>query len=398
MKKNLSMSEPMIGIFNDSFPPVMDGVAVAAKNYAYWLDKKVGHTCVITPKCPDFRYDEHFPVYHYTSFPIPFRKPYRYGFPYVDWQFLRKMERIPFELVHAHCPFSSGTVAMRIAKRQGIPIIATFHSKYRQDFERVIPNKFIIDCIIKNIIKFYEMADEVWIPQADVEDTIREYGFKGRVEVVDNGNDFSPDGPLTVVKAMAREQLGLKKDENVLLFVGQHIWEKNTAFIINALELIKDLPYRMFFVGTGYAAAEMKQMVAIKGLSGKVSFVGQLTDRATLSNYYAAADLFLFPSKYDNAPLVVREAAALGTPSILMANSTSAGIVRDDFNGFTSQDSISAFSHMIRILLLDKQFLRRVGMNASHSIARPWSDVIEEVRGRYEEIISRQCADFVYCV
>ena len=242
MKKYSFLSEPMIGIFNDSFPPIMDGVAVAAKNYAYWLNKKVGNTCVITPNSPDVVYNEPYPVYGYTSLPIPFRKPYRYGFPYVDRQFMQKMERIPFKLVHAHCPFSSGTIAMRVARQQNVPIIATFHSKYRQDFERIIPNKFIVDYIIKNIIKFYDMADEVWIPQADVEDTIREYGYKGRVEVVDNGNDFTSDNDDTLTKEVSRHELGLSAEDNVLLFVGQHIWEKNTGFIINALEILKEMP------------------------------------------------------------------------------------------------------------------------------------------------------------
>lgn len=41
-------------------------------------------------------------------------------------------------------------------------------------------------------------------------------------------------------------------------------------------------------------------------------------EREILKRYYVAADLFLFPSLYDNAPLVIREAAALGTPSVLI--------------------------------------------------------------------------------
>jgi len=40
------------------------------------------------------------------------------------------------------------------------------------------------------VIRFFEKADEVWIPKAAVEETIREYGFKGKVVVVENGNDL----------------------------------------------------------------------------------------------------------------------------------------------------------------------------------------------------------------
>ena len=41
--------EANVGLFNESFPPVMDGVAVCVQNYAYWLQKKVGGVSVVTP-------------------------------------------------------------------------------------------------------------------------------------------------------------------------------------------------------------------------------------------------------------------------------------------------------------------------------------------------------------
>jgi 1,2-diacylglycerol 3-alpha-glucosyltransferase len=395
MKKDLFSSEPMIGIFNDSFPPVMDGVAVAAQNYAYWLQKKVGHTCVVTPDCPGLTSEGHYPIYKYKSFPIPFRKPYRYGFPYVDRKFLSGMQQLPFELVHAHCPFSSGSIALRIARQQHIPMIATFHSKYRQDFERIIPNKYIVDYIIKNIINFYEQADEVWIPQAEVEETLREYGYKGRVEVVDNGSDMLLEDDGRDWQPEARRELGIGENENVFLFVGQHIWEKNIAFVLEALERLGDMPYRMYFIGTGYAAKEIAQLVIKKGLGNKVKLLGRITDRQLLKEYYAAADLFLFPSLYDNAPLVVREAAAMKTPAILLEDSTSAGIIRNGWNGFLTTRSTADYAMLIRELVCNRERIREAGANASKTIAKPWSGIIDEVIDRYKSIIDRKC---VYCV
>ena len=82
------------------------------------------------------------------------------------------------------------------------------------------------------IIRFFEKADEVWIPQASVEETIREYGYKGKVEIVDNGNDFASKNPIEPIKKAARKDLNIPEAEMVFLFVGQHIWEKNTRLII----------------------------------------------------------------------------------------------------------------------------------------------------------------------
>lgn len=361
----------------------MDGVSLTTRNYAYWLHQKFGNVCVVTPKMPAVKDEEAYPVYRYSSIPIPMRKPYRLGFPRIDWPFHERIHKLSFELVHAHCPFSSGTLAMQIARAQHIPLVATFHSKYRADFERIIPCKSLVDYLIRNVIRFYEMADEVWIPQASVEETLREYGYKGSVEIVDNGNDFSDNEPIEPLRRQAREQLGLLSGEYMFLFVGQHIREKNPAFLLDALARIRELPFKMFFIGSGYAASELRKKAEELQLTSKVTFVGTVTDRERLKKYYAAADLFLFPSLYDNAPLVVREAAALHTPSLLIKGSTSAEIVRDSVNGFLSDNSVEAYAHCIGRLMQAPQLLAEAGEEASRSIARSWEDVAEEVYDRY---------------
>lgn len=140
------MDKRLIGLFNDGFPPIMDGVSLTVKNYAYWLNRKNENVCVVTPKIPGTRYTEEYPIYSYTSIPIPMRKPYRLGFPRIDLPFYEHICQKPFSLVHAHCPFSSGELAMRIAHSQHIPIIATFHSKYRMISKESSLTKFFYPC------------------------------------------------------------------------------------------------------------------------------------------------------------------------------------------------------------------------------------------------------------
>lgn len=385
------MSEILnIGLFCDAFPPVMDGVSVCMENYAYWLQKKVGGVGVITPNVPSADYSKcDYQVLAYPSVPVPFRHPYVTGMAEMDPIYLSKLLQREFKLVHAHCPFSSGKAALRIARVQNIPVVATFHSKYRDDFIRVLKSDIVVDEIVKNIIAFYQQADEVWVPQASVKDVIYEYGYKGDVEVVDNGSDLVADYSDEYF-ADVRRELGVGQDEFVLLFVGQHIWEKGTRFIIDTLERVKDLPFRMFFVGTGYAADEMKRLVREKGLESKTTFTGVLTDRAQIKKYYAAADLFLFPSLYDNAPLVVREAAALHTPAVMIQNSTAATILQDGFNGFLIENNVDSFESKLRALAADRDLVRRVGVEASHTIVRSWENVVDEVLTRYRALIARK--------
>ena len=379
-----------IGIFNDSFPPIMDGVSLATKNYAYWLHQKNQPVCVITPKSPNYSDNEPYPIYRYTSVPILGRKPYRIGLPKIDRSFKSEIENISFGLVHAHCPFSSGRLALSFSRKQKIPFVATFHSKYRDDFEHSVHNKFIAKQMTNEIIRFFEKADEVWIPQASVEETIREYGFKGKVEVVDNGNDFSTDQPLDPIKKAARKALYIADNELMFLFVGQHIWEKNTQLIVESLAQIKELPFKMFFVGTGYAKADLKELVDKLDLNSKVDFMGVITEREKIKQFYAAADLFLFPSIYDNAPLVIREAGAMQTPSILIKGSSSAENIIDNFNGFLIENSCESFANKLRELIKSPEKIQIAGLNASQSIARSWESVTDEVLDRYKKLIQRK--------
>ena len=373
----------MIGLFNDSYPPIMDGVALTVQNYAYWLHKKNQPVCVVTPKTPRYVDDATYPVYRYASLPLLGRKPYRLGIPYVDFPFQKTIKRTPFRLIHAHCPFSSARVALSLAKQQRIPLVATFHSKFRDDFKRAVNNKQITQWMLTEVIRFFEAADEVWIPQASVEDTIREYGYKGKLEVVNNGTDCSADENIDELKQQARQSLNISAGMPVFLFVGQHIWEKNTRLLIAALALMKAERFKMFFIGTGYAAREMQQLVVQYGLHSKVEFSGMITDRKRLQQYYTAADLLLFPSLYDNAPLVVREASAMHTPSILVKGSTAAEIVTDNYNGFLTENSSKALAQRIQVLMKTPEIIKQAGQNASKTIARSWNDITEEVLNRY---------------
>ena len=303
----------------------------------------------------------------------------------IDPVFLAKISRIKFRIVHAHCPFTSGLAAMRIARLQKIPLVATFHSKYRDDFARILPEP-AVKAMLKLVVGFYERADMVWVPQESVVDVIREYGYKGKVEVMDNGSDLVADYPDKYF-ADARNRLGIRPEEFVMLFVGQHIWEKNPKLVIEALALLPDIPFRMYFIGNGYAAQEMKSLVSERGLDSKVTFVGTITDREKLKDYYAASDLFLFPSLYDNAPLVVREAAALHTPAVMAKGSTASQIITDGADGFLVDNDPEKMAELLRKLVADPARVHRTGIQASKSIVRSWEDCVDEVIDRYNSLL-----------
>lgn len=131
----------------------------------------------------------------------------------------------------------------------------------------------------------------------------------------------------------------------------------------------------------------MKEMVSEAGLDSRVHFVGTITDREKLTAYYAASDLFLFPSLYDNAPLVVREAAALHTPAVMAKGSTASAILTDGENGFLVENDPEAMASLLRKLVADPERVHRVGVQASKTIVRSWEDCVEEVIDRYNVLL-----------
>ena len=376
----------LYGIFNDSFPPILDGVTLTVENYARWLAEKGKIPCVVTPwnpVPPQCSYD----VMRFFSLPIQSRKPYRYGYPKLDPFIWKRLRDTDFRLLHSHCPFSSGRLAVYVKKHRNLPLIGTFHSKYRSDLKHSFRRApWCIPIIMKRILNFFNACDHVWIPQKQVEETVREYGYEGPLTVVENGNDFASiiTGDVWNYKMEAKRRLGMNSSEVALLFVGQHIWEKGIRTILDALVLLDGkLDFTMNFIGDGYAAAEMEEFLKRNRLDSRVRMRGVIRDRDTLSDYYAASDLFIFPSPYDNAPLVLREAAAMGTPGLLLDGSTASEESVRDSNGFLSDNSPQSFADSIRWIHNNPTLLRDVSLRARATLVRSWEDVVDEVSGRH---------------
>ncbi len=379
-----------IGQFSDSFLPIMDGVAFTVRNYAQWLTRIQDKTYVITPSFPGYTDKEDFPVLRYFSTPLLVRKPYRMGIPDFDQHISQVLRGIPLDLVHAHSPFSAGFLAMKTARRLNIPVVATFHSKYRDDFGRFMHLKSMLKQIARWIVTFYESADEVWIPQPHVEDTIREYGYRGKLEVVENGIDLEVPCNISEVRMQSRQALCISTDKPVFLYVGQLILEKNLKFLVESLSHLNLADYSMYIVGEGYARPILEKLALEYGLSGRIRFTGPVYDREKLSQYYAVADLLLFPSLYDNAPLVLREAAAMHTPALLLKGATAAEVIQDGMNGFLSDNDPVLFAHKIMEIIHMPLLKDSAGAMAATTLCHSWKDIVGEVHDRYLHLLKRK--------
>jgi len=375
----------------DSFTPIMDGVTVAVRNCAYWLNLTFRPTCVVTPRIPAYTDSEPFEVIRFLSIPTVIRQPYRIGLPQLDFAFRRNVVRRGFCLLHAHSPFAAGQAALKIARATGIPIVATFHSKFRENLCRVLPAKRMVEHQIRHIVNFFQSVDRVWIPQESVAETLREYGYKGPYEIVENGTDILPPPLIAPYRERGGSYLGLSDDVHVGLYVGQLVFEKNLVFLVRSVREVADRigNFRLVLVGRGYAKHRLRQLVKQLRLRDHVIFHDVVYDRELLMSLYARADLFLFPSFYDNAPLVIRESAAFETPSLMIHGSTAASVIRDRENGFLTSNDPKAFAGRTVALLKNPTLIERAGLGARRTLCRSWKNVAEEIQVRYLDILSK---------
>lgn len=376
--------------FNESFPPIMDGVANVTRNYAYWIKKKYGKAYVVTPEYPGFVDEEIFPVLRYPSLPLVLRKPYRVGLNVHNPALWKKLKNLQADLVHAQSPFSSGNIALQYARQKKVPLVATFHSKFYDDFKEVTRSDAISWIMTHLVVDFFNYADAVWAVNQSTKETLISYGYRGHVDVVPNGADFTmPEDPLAL-SAHVDTKLHLAKDEPVLLFVGQMIRQKNIGTILNAMKILneKNKPFTLLLVGEGKSKEEFEEQVRDHRLGKRVRFLGKILDRELLKGIFGRADLFIFPSLYDNAPVVTREAAAMGTPSVIVRGSNAAEGIRDGENGFLCDNSPESLALTIERALRDPDKLKAAGSEAQRSVFLSWESVIDNiVVPKYQQII-----------
>ena len=373
----------------DSYYPIIDGPGFVVTNYAQFLNK--GDECkLIVPRAKekDYKDAQSFEVFRCKSVKAP--DNYRCAVPYFDKRLKKYIKNEKFEIYHTHSPFNLGWYIVQTAKKNNVPVIAHFHTKYHLDFDRIYIAKLFKRLMMRRIMRVYKHADAVWTVNNATADVLRSYGFKGRIDVVRNGTDMSyPENPAALIAAVNAKH-GIENEENVLLFVGRIVWYKNLGLICEALKYAKarGFKFKMLVVGFGEDEKRFKDEAAACGLENDFIFAGKVMDRKILSGYYLRSDLFLFPSTFDTSSLVPVEAAAHKLPTLLIDGCSTAENIIQDETGFLAAENAAAYGQKIIDAFANKELLKRVGENAYQKVFRTWSDVVEEVRLKYREVIA----------
>jgi glycosyltransferase involved in cell wall biosynthesis len=386
----MAMNKLNVCLINDSFPPVIDGVANAVTNYAEIISRELGEATVATPYYPgadDGAY--RFPVVRYPSLDMTKLVGYRAGMPF-STEVFRRLEESGFEIIHSHCPVTSTVLARALRERIRVPVVFTYHTKFDIDIANAVRGKLLRDSAARILVENISACDEVWVVSRGAGENLRKLGYTGEYTVMPNGVDFPRGRVDETLVARVTEGFDLPRDLPMFLFVGRMMWYKGIRIILDALKLLSDggTDFRMVFVGGGGDKDEIVAYTQSLGLEGKVLFSPPIRDRNLIRAWYCRANLFLFPSTFDTNGLVVREAAACGLGSVLVEGSCAAEDVTDGVSGFLIEENAPSLAAKLRQILDSPEVMRRVGEGAQREIYVSWEDAVGRAYRRYFTVIN----------
>ena len=377
-----------IGQFTDTFLPVVDGVGRVALAYSETLCK-MGHQVTVVAPMYDTGYRGGYPfeLVDFSARKVPGMNQYATGEAPWDPHYRKRMRMIPLDIVHAHSPFTAGSEALRLAVLRKLPLVGTFHSKYYDDFLKVTKSETLAKAGVKFVVDFFERCDEVWAVGQNPADVLREYGYTGQVQVMPNGVTLRKADPSAVEEVNRR--WGLKKGP-LILFVGQMDWKKNILTVLEACAEMKaqNQKFQLILAGQGPDMRAIELKISELNLKERTHLAGHITDMRLLDGLYSRASLFAFPSLYDAAPMVVREAAVMGTPSVMVRGSTAAEIIQEGKNGYLCENMPKDLARVMKAALSDPKALEQLGNCARETIPVPWERTMEKAVERYTRLVA----------
>jgi UDP-glucose:(heptosyl)LPS alpha-1,3-glucosyltransferase len=179
-----------------------------------------------------------------------------------------------------------------------------------------------------------------------------------------------------------------------LLFVGRIARVRRIELLIQAVEKLT-IPFHLTIAGgeektssvtrSGYMK-ELKDLAQKLSLNNKISFTGRKTQEE-LKEYYRMADIFVYPSKYENFGQPLLEAGAHGLPIVSTPVGVARDIIIDGETGYLTSDDPKSISDHIH-LLQDNKLRQQMGNQIKILIRKnfDWRNIMNQYLGLYNSL------------
>jgi 1,2-diacylglycerol 3-alpha-glucosyltransferase len=387
-------------LLNEAFTPLIDGVINVVENLYASLSERGIYTHIVTTTMPGYE-DTHTRISRLPSVPLIGNAPYRMPLPCNADNYLPDDLAEKIDIVHLHSGFSTARAVLKWARKHDKAVVFTNHTKFYDKISATLGKNLLSRTVYSRMIGLMNQCDVITCPGAIFgEQLLREGVDAKKFRVVRNGVAAWPETTQEQRERMMltdplAKQVFQAEDEgrSILLFVGQHIREKNPHLLMQSLAILKKRgeKFLCLFVGGGDLTESLIRQAKKLNIEKEVVFVGRVRDRVRLSMIFALSDLMTFPSTFETSGLVVMEAAQHGLPTVgIQGASGISEVIKDGDNGFLAPLEAEAYASRITSALSDPEALQRVRARAEQTIARTKDAMIDDFLAAYRSVLSAQ--------
>lgn len=381
-----------IALFSECYTPVPNGVVTSIVNLRQTL-RAWGHTVyVFAPGTPQMDDDEH--IFRLPELPFP-KHPYHFArpFPRIKTNF----PELEIDVIHCQHPFVVGKLGAELADKYNIPMVYTAHSRYdvmMASAKSPVLRSMAPKAMQGLVRRFCSHADYIIAPSKHTRDALIEDGIRARYVVIPSG--VRPPAPRPEARAILRSQLGIEPDKPTLLYLGRLGPEKRVDILLESAAMLRHIglpePQRDFHIilaGDGQCRHDLEVQAQELGLQNRVTFAGMIP-REEVGDWYAASDIFLFPSAVETQGMVLVEAMATGLPCIAVSDGGASEMVVEGETGFCVPQTCHAFAKAIHRLIADPEMCKAFGEAGQKRAERYTPEAMaKRVLDVYEKAIAR---------
>lgn len=297
-----------------------------------------------------------------------------------------KINKIQFDIIHAHYAHPPGFVAVLLAKIMKKPVLITCHGSDIHEYTEInYTNKLRKQRVLYAI----KNATHLITVSHFLKRKIISLGINDeKIEVIYNGKnkEFYPRNKVEV-----RRKLGLPLDKKIILNVGVLTPIKGTVYLINAFaDLIKERDdLLLIIIGEGPLRSELENKARSLNLEQYVQFIGFVPNEE-LVFWFNAADLFVLPSLGEGFGIVIIEALSCGIPVVASNIGGIPEIINEDHLGIlVPPENTKELSTGI-LQAINKKWNRNSLIERSKYYS--WDNVAKLTSDVYEKIFYFLCA------
>ena len=276
-------------------------------------------------------------------------------------QILELTNKNKYNFIHCHTPTAS-VITRLVCKKSRIKCIYTAHGFHFYKGAPLI-NWMIFYPIEKYLSKYTDIL--ITINKEDYNRAKNNFKMKAIEYIPGVGVDIQKFQLDDFDRDSYRKQLGLNKNDFMILSVGELNKNKNHEIIVRAVAKLKNTNIHYFIAGEGNLKYYLKKLAVELNVDKQVHLLGYRSDIVELNN---CADIFAFPSIREGIGLAAIEAMAAGKPII---TSNTRGINDYSKNGVTGfkyqYNDINGFANGINILLTDPSLIKQMSSNCYES-------------------------------